>query len=240
MIVSVVRFLMIALFFLPAIGCATEKYTCSVNAIASTDSLPSKTYVILSGTEGVRVDDLQFMEFARYVDRALQMRGYMKVRDLRDAGYAIFLSYFIGDPQTHVSTYLIPHIGQTGIASSSSVGTLYNFGNYGVYSGTTTYQPSYGISGYSTGLRTTTTYTHVMSLAAVDVNYFRTTNQIRNPWLLAVASTGPSPDLRRIFPVMIAAAQPYVGRNSGGKIVDVALADGDEAVVAIRDGINRP
>ncbi|MHC4295036.1 MAG: hypothetical protein ACYSTL_05570, partial [Planctomycetota bacterium] len=142
----------------------------------------------------------------------------------------------ISEPKEHPYSYSVPHFGQTGISSSSTYGTLQSFGNYGTYSGTTTYQPTYGITGYSNHVGTYVTYTRRFNLVACDLDIYRREEKVKELWRVLAVSTGSSGDLRRVFPILVAAAQPYLGENTDRKFVKVKLKEHDDEVVQIRDG----
>ena len=55
-------------------------------------------------------------------------------------------------------------------------------------------------------------------------------------WRTTASSVGSSSDLRRIFPVLVAASVPYIGGNTGSYRT-VRLHENHKKVVAIRDGI---
>jgi len=127
-------------------GCASmgrPRFHVVVDSLASAGADQHRTYVLLPGNEGVTWEDLQFQEYSRYVQRALEARGFQPAQEAEDADVAIVLSYGIGDPQTRQYTYSLPVWGQTGVSSSHTYGTATAYGNTASYSGTTTYTPSY-------------------------------------------------------------------------------------------------
>ncbi len=101
------------------------------------------------------------------------------------------------------------------------------------YHGTTTYIPSYGITGYTTHIDSYTTFFRFIVLDAVDLVEYNHSEKIIQVWKTTVTSRGSSGDLRRVFPVLMAAATPYIGTNTG-KQVDVTLTEGDKAVSEIK------
>jgi len=52
-------------------------------------------------------------------------------------------------------------------------------------------------------------------------------------WRTVVTSRGTSNDLREVFPVLVAASQPYISTNTG-KQVKVILNENDRAVIEIK------
>jgi hypothetical protein len=165
---------LLIVFGVLAAGCAsTQQFRVSADSLARPDSVARKSYVLLPGNKGTGADDLQFQEYATYVQRALAARGLVHATRLEDADIAVFLSYGIGDPQTHYYTYSLPIWGQTGYSGSTTSGALNTFGGYGTYSGTTTYTPTYGVTGYSNQLSSATTYFRFILLDAYDMESYK-------------------------------------------------------------------
>jgi hypothetical protein len=213
-------------------ACSTMKYDVSVNGFADASKSQLRSYVLLPGNTGVTADDLEFKEFASYVDRVLTSRGYQRAADPRTANIAIFLTYGIGEPQEHSYTYSIPIYGQTGVSSAYTTGTLSSYGNTGTYSGTTTYTPSYGIVGATTHRGTYTTCMRFMGLEAEDIQQYVQAKKIVPTWSLHVASEGRTCDLRQVIPVMVGASSQYIGTNTG-KIINVLLKPDDPRITAV-------
>jgi len=215
-------------------GCAAKpEYLVTIDAISSGEHERKSNYVLLSGNKDVPVDDLQFKEFAKYIHRALTARGFSQVGNISEAEIAIFLLYGIGDPQEHYYTYSRPIWGQTGVSSSSTTGTMNLFGNTGTYSGTTTYTPTYGITGFSSGVGSYVTYFRYITLSACDVTRYLATKKPNEVWRTSVTSTGSCGDLRSVFPILVAAAWEYIGENTGKK-VQIKLHEDDPLVLELK------
>ena len=148
-----------------------------------------------------------------------------------DADVAIYLSYGIGDPQKHQFSYTLPVYGQTGVSSSTTTGIFHSDGSFHA---TTIYTPTYGITGYTTHTKTYETYFRFFVLEAVDVNKYIHSLRIVPVWKTTVTSTGSSGDLRRVFPVLVAAAKPYIGTNTGKK-VEVSIMENSKEIAEIRN-----
>ncbi len=220
-------------------GCATTQPQFSVKVDSISGGASAKTsYILLPGEKDAKADDLQFKEYAAYVNRALVKHGFTPANSFQDANVAIFLMYGIGDPKEHQYTYSIPTWGQTGVSSSYTTGTLNTYGGYGSYSGTTTYTPTYGITGSTTHSGTYTTYFRFLVLDAIDLEEYRISEKEVQLWKTTVTSSGSSGDLRRVFPILVAASQEYIGKNTGQK-VEINLYETDERVTEIK-GIAKP
>ena len=145
----------------------------------------------------------------------------------------VFLSYGIGNPEEHQYSVTLPVYGQTGVSSSTTTGTVNTFGNWGTYTGTTTYTPSYGITGYRNVSGTYVTYFRYIVLSAVDLVQYRENQRIVEVWKTKMSSVGYVGDLRRIFPAIIAASEQYIGRNTG-IAVNTSIFEADPEVGNVR------
>jgi len=227
---------LILIFSLFISGCASTRpdvFEVSVDSINSPASHKLKSYIILPNNVGVKEYDLQFQEYAIYVERALNSQGFIKANDLNQANVAIFLGYGIGDPETHKSTYSIPTWGKTGIASSNTHGTVNIYGNTATVSSKTTYTPTYGVTGSTTKTSSHVTYKRFLSISAIDLNKYKEDESEKQIWKTLAVSSGYSDDLRRVLPVLVAASSPYISKNSGQKI-KISLKDEDQQVLDIK------
>lgn len=219
-------------------GCASTRYFVGVSSISSEKEIISgKKYIILPGIKDTTKEDLQFQEYERYVATALTKKGCIITENINEADIAIFLGYGIGDPQEHVFSYSVPVWGQTGVSSSNTFGSVQSYGNSATYSGTTTYTPSYGVVGATSGVGTFVTYTRFIRLDAYDLAVYRESKKEKNVWRTDIVSTGSSGDLRRVFPVMIAAAAPYVGEDTK-KMKEIELGENDKRILEITSTTN--
>lgn len=219
-------------------GCASiqpRTFVSNVDSLSRADAAEKKLYVLLPGGKGVDVNDLQFQEFAAYVDKALKGKGFVKADTFKEAEIAIFLTYAVGDPQSYQYTYSVPTFGQTGVSSSHTSGTVSTYGNSATYSGTTTYMPTYGITGSTTHVTTKTVYSRFLFLIAYDVALYVKEEKMSQVWATNVVSSGSSADLRLVVPYMVAAMKPYLGANTGRKM-EVEIPENDPIVQALRGG----
>ena len=215
-------------------GCAIgPQFHVNVDSISAPEAISKTKYILLPGVKNVEGSDLQYREYATYVERALAFQGYSQALSFEEADIAIFLGYGIGKPEAQQFTYSLPTYGKTGISSSSTSGTLSTYGNTSTYSGTTTYKPTYGITGSTTHTGTRTTYLRYMWLDAVDLNEYRSSEKEVRLWKTTVTSTGSSGDLRQVFPILVAASKPHIGSNTG-KQIRVILSETDKRVIEIK------
>ena len=226
-------------------GCAMGplRFNINVNTITGPNPLEKNKYNILPLVKGVDKDDLQFQEFSSYVDRALQMKGFQKVEANVDPEVTIFLSYGISDPTQRIAS--APIYGQTGGGISSfnadtssniysSSGNTYT-GN-STTSGTIYQAPTFGVVGSQT--YSYSTFDRFLVLDAVDYTEFKATKKMKSLWKTTITSTGSSGDIRRVFPILVAAAVPHIAENTG-KQISVTLTEEKEVVKEIK-GIAEP
>jgi len=216
-------------------GCGGSVYLVKVDSFGDSD-LHGKSYVLLPASENV--GGLEFNEYSTYVHRALKKKGFRRSLDGIDtAKIAIFMDYGISEPKTYQESYSIPQWGTTGISSSYTSGTI---SSYGSYTGTTSYTPSYGITGYSSGTSSRTEYTRYLKLSAVDVDKWKLANksEITELWKTSVTSTGWKSDLRAVMPFLVVASEKHLGKDTGEQI-SIELKDSDETTQEIR-GIEKP
>jgi hypothetical protein len=131
----------------------------------------------------------------------------------------VFLAYSIDTGREVVSSY--PIIGQTGVSSSSTYGTVQSYGSYGTYSGTTTYTPTYGVVG--TGVTSQTEYMRVLRLDIVDKHALAEGN-IKKLYEGKVVSSGYSGQLVQVLPTMIKVLfEDFPGQNGSTRTSRRAL-----------------
>lgn len=211
-----------------------DSYTATVSAFARPDANENKTFVLLPAEKTSPEIELQFLEYSTYVERALLARGFRKAAGFETADLAIFIAYGVSDPKIAAHSYRRPVWGQTG-ATSQTTGTVdFNkiTGDADI-SSTTTHTPTYGVTGYTTETRTSTSFERHLDLTAYDLVKFRHNKAEEVAWDARITSTGSSSDLRRVLPVMAAAARPYLGISSG-QAVSVGLTDLSTAVLEVR------
>jgi len=70
-------------------------------------------------------------------------------------------------------------------------------------------------------------------IKAFDFKKLRASNKKFELWKTTITSRGSSDDLRQVFPVLIGAAVPHLGKNTGKK-VPVQLSESDEIIKAVK------
>ena len=208
-----------------------------VSSINDPNISTGKRYILLSGKNDVSDNDLQFREFASYVNNVLNQKGYIKTDETPDL--AVFLNYGIGDPQTSYSTYSLPIYGQTGGGQSTFNASTYGSGGYYTTSGSIYTAPTYGVVGNTNLNLRHTTYSRFIVLDAIDFKEYQSNHKIIPVWKTTIYSTGSSGDLRLVFPYLIVAAKPYIGTNTT-QAVGVTIYSNDEHVSELKGIQKKP
>lgn len=186
--------------------------TVAVDSIAVPNAASKgKTYLITSAMQNVGDEDLQFQEFARYIENVLSQRGYIRVRQQETADLLIRLAYGIGDPKTTTETFVI--------------GSQPEYRYWDWWHDRWVIEPAKT----ETRQRTTTTYMRHLILEAYDLK----DPKRQQLWKTTVKSEGRGSDLRIVLPFMITAAVPYFWENTTGQKV-ITISGRDKRVLDIR------
>lgn len=190
---------------------------------------PAPTYVIQSGIKDVPESDLQFSEYACYLETALKEKAYRRLPFIQkdSADMVLVLVYGISAPKDKVSTVSTPVLGQTGVFSATS------------YGNTTYFTPSYGVTGYNNQVVTDTTYLRQVQIDAYDAKSMKQGSQPVELWRMQIQSEGSCGDLRTVFPVLIASALPYYGANTG-QVVQINIYEDSTPVKLVKGMLPPP
>jgi len=244
-IASFILVLLLSIIFLS--GCSSNQPKLSVKIDSIGERENRINYVLKSGLKNVKIDDLQFKEYSKYIHRALEENGFKKTNGW-NADVAIYLSYGISRPQKNTKSFSVPIWGKTGISSSTTYGnsqtygTLRTYGNSGYYNAntmsnkTTYHTPNYGVTGYQSGTREYTTFTRYFELKAIGIN--QPDEDYPTLWITKVISTGSNNDLRRAFPILVGASKEYIGTNTS-KQEEVIIYENDKRVLDVKGIISK-
>ncbi len=185
-------------------GCSViPKYRVMIDAITAPNiGLTPTTYTIKALDKEKDTQGLVFQQHSQILDNILKQKGYTPVVSEDLAKQFIYFDYGLEKVNEETETYTEPDI-------SFHMGYGYGYGGY--YS--PFYNPYYGtgFGGYSTYSTTHIYYNRYVTLLAKD-----TSN--KELWRVDVSSIGESKDLRRIIPILIKAAEPYLGVNTAEPI----------------------
>ena len=183
-------------------GCSpmTTKYRVTVDAItAPHTSVSPSSYTIKALGKDTDSNGLRFQKHAETLTQLLNAKGYTKVANGYSADQTIFFDYGIEKVKEEVETYSEPDV-------TIGVSWGYPYGFYGRH-----YHPYnnfwYG-GGYTTTYRKTYAYynRYITLLAKDQAN--------KELWRVDVSSIGESKNLRKIVPMLLEAAEDYIGKNT--------------------------
>lgn len=222
-----------ACFALLSVSCATLQrvptYHLAVDSISAEDHKGASMYVY-PGESSVSPDDLLFREFSADVKFALSRQGFRLADSIESADQVVFLSYGISDPERQVVS--VPHYGRTGVTSARTTGTQYDFNGFSGFDATTTYEYDYGVTGYRDVQRTV--YHRIVLLSAYSVSDYANSGQMVQEWETIIRSSGSSGDLRRVFPVLMTGAEPFLATNTG-QAVEMRIKESDPRIQAFKN-----
>lgn len=198
---------LLLIFSLLLTGCATApqpmRIRSDVDALAVNDAQSMRRFVILPGDNGLKEQDLQFIEFKAYVEKVLAKRGFTKADSLQNGDVAVFLSYGVGEPQAYQVSYDVP--------VWNNMGFYPYYRRYGFYPSMSPY--------YTQRIETYMLYKRYLSLEAYDMEAYLQRKTPKQLWKITVQSRGTSNDLRLTMPYMLTAMQPYIGTNTGHMVI---------------------
>lgn len=201
-----------------------QGYTVAVNSLGV--GTPT-SFEVAPMNKGVPKSDLQFLEYARYVERALESKGYKKVSKNERPEIVVLLGYSISDGEQREASRVVSDWGQTGAINLGTTGTINTIGNTSYINAQTNTIPLYGPTNTRTETTRYTTYTRKVELSAFAID------EVREIWTTKIASIGSSGDLRRVFPVLIAAGKNYIG-NPTTRAEVVTIAEDSPQVMSVR------
>jgi hypothetical protein len=225
-----IRFSVLCSLFLVVLisGCA-RVYHVQVDSISDRMAVPNKVYQILSGNSNTSAGDLQFKEFASYLVKILSAQGYILADSTHPAEIEIYLSYGVGEPETHTYSYAQPVWGQTSTEIYSQTNQISPNSQI-----TSTYiEPQYGVTGYTTQTGEYTVYKKYAILDAYDIKDVKPGTKLNEVWKTAITLTGKSKNIRKMIPVMFAGAARLIGTNTGGETA-IDITEENESLKALR------
>ena len=206
MLARLVRVLSFCGILLLLNACSTAQHSLvirsDIDALATQDAQEKRHFVIVPANKEIMPQDLQFLEFKGYIEKALLQRGFVKANQFEQGDVFVYLNYGVGEPQTQQYSYEVPIWSDFGYYPYSR--------RYGFYP-----RMSYGVAGYAQRVQTYKVYTRYLTLEAYDMPVDLNQQAAKQLWKISVRSQGQSNDLRFVFPYMVTAMQPYLGRNSG-------------------------
>ncbi|MEI7641331.1 MAG: hypothetical protein WCJ46_07500 [bacterium] len=220
--------LVIGIFILS--GCA-RGYFVAVDSISDGVGKLNKVYQILPGNKDTSVNDLQFKEFAGLLVRAMSIQGYTLATTSQHAEIEIYLSYGVGEAEKHTYSYNEPVWGQTGMEIYTQTSQRNNPDTSVTQFSSTSVEPQYGVTGYTNQTKEYTAYPKYIIINAFDIKNGKQGTKLAELWKTSISAMGKSNDLRKMFPIFLAAAAKYIGINTGESIIVTIYEDSKEIQV---------
>ncbi len=216
---------LVHLVLLGLCSCASTRphFSVEVSALAGPEALVARDFVV----EPVHTpaSTLQWEEYRTFVERTLVAEGWRPAEAPDRADLVVRVDYGISEPREVEVQVQRPVYGQTG--QTTTYQTTYDtVSGYGTQAVST---PQYGVQYYDTTTETGVVYQRHLTLTA-----FGRAAQSGDPplWQVDTRSTGSSGDMRAVFPILLAAARPHLGRSTGREI-EVTLEEESSEVLEI-------
>lgn len=213
-----------------------SQLTININSFGTYD-MSGKSYYIESCMDNLPTNDLEFKEYASYIDMVMKMNGAIQCDDHDNADIVILMhfditdeSYLINVPKPIFGQYLSSVTTTSSSNGSVNVEGFSNsqgwidvdgyyargFGNVNAYGTETTrtnsyYNYSYGITGYHNVTKKVDNYHSVINLYAYDNKRIETPEMV---WKTSISSEGSVSDYRIVFPYLAFSTISYIGNDT--------------------------
>lgn len=221
-------FILVAIL-ISIVGCAA-RYNVDTDSILFSEP-KAKAYIMKSMINGISADHPRFQEYSRYVEKALEYHGYVRVSDENKADIAVMMYYGMGSPEVYRHTFTEPVYGfidrdeiRYDVTTDKPTGTE-------ITSGKIYMMPKFGIIGSEVKTLNINYYLKTIILDAYDLRTFRNTGKSIRLWETTITSKGPEDTLREVFPYIIAGALRSISTNETHKS---SISASDEAVDYIK------
>lgn len=211
-------------------GCATS-YHVRLDGLSDRDAGgrdAGRNYVLTSRTEGVSDDELFFKEVARHLHPVLKEAGFRQAPDAASADLQIRVDAHLSEPLVETRSYSEPiYYERPGYRQTVRIPVMGKDGKVVRYAYRQYWSPPRTrFGGYIDRDQQLTVYDKILHLSA------RTLDAEGKPggevWSTRIALRGPSTDYRSALPIMLVAAEPYIGeRTEGEQTVTIKEDDPD-------------
>lgn len=144
---------------------------------------------------------LEFRSYATRMESKLQQYGYNIAASGVKPTFVLFVDYGIDDGRTVSIPYSIPQFGVTGYSGATTTGTVSTLGSTSYINANTTKTPTYGVTGYQTGVSNNTVYRRFVNVDVVELGPSGEAVQKRYEGRLK--SEGSCGNLPAIMPILI-------------------------------------
>jgi hypothetical protein len=186
------------------------------------------SYVLASGHEGVKESDLLFKNVARHLNPVLEGRGYRLADDAESADLQIVVDAYMSEPLVETERYSEPvYVYSGGYYQSYRVPVVNDKGKVVRYHYASYWEPSrMHHGGWVDQNRQITVYDKILRLSARP--FLESGKLGDEEWTIIVALRDSSTDYRAALPILLMAADPYIGEQTDTQEVVVIRADAPE------------
>ena len=202
-------------------GC-TPTLDIAVDGYAAPGAPATTRYALVPADPRVSENDLQFATLSAELEHVLAARGWTRVAGRKDAATLVRFGHAVSGPINDIREYDRPEFGVTGYYMARNTAP----GPNGTVVSSATMVPVYGQTGYTRTLDARILYATSAYVEASDL-----AKDKDNPpqlWKTTITTTDSTGDARSLLPVMLRAAAPYLGTDTGG-LRHVTVEDKREA-----------
>lgn len=231
---SVSKFL-IPLTLLLGLSSCTPSYHFKVDAISGGEISQGKSFVLISGDSNLKESDLRFRETATLVQTGLEGKGMHKAKDIASADLLIELTFGVGEPREVMEVRSYPETHwHPGFSYAIRVPIYDKNGAIISVQNRIVREPPRSYTYWDERVDSATVFEKYLEIAAYDNRLGSAVKDPEQLWSIVITNADYSDDIRGYLPYMIAAALPYIGKDTGSQIF-VSLKQDDPTVGFILD-----
>ncbi len=223
------------LITLLALASCTPSYRFKVDAIGGGEIQTGESFYLVSANTDLKESDLRFKEAAKYVQTALEGKGMHKARDIGAADVLIELTFGVGEPReiletrSYPETYWRPGFSyMVRLPVHDSGGVVIGYQNRLVR------EPPRSYTYWEDRMDSSTVFEKFLVIEAFDNRIARTAGvESEQLWSVDISNVDSSDNMREYLPYMIAAALPYIAKDTGSQVF-VSVKTDDPTVEFIR------
>jgi len=200
------------IFILISFGsCTTTSILSSVDSYGRHPEPGARNYFIETINPGVDQKIPESEEYPNLLEKLLEKHGYDRVDNPKDADIFVLLSY--GSKKINYSFLSFEPIQSPPIVVSRTVGPDGEVSR--------TYGPRNQID-YAPATREGRSFHKEVRIAAYKNTPVASSGDLQIHWQMNIVSEGRNSDFHQVFPFMLAAAYPYIGRSSfDEKVIEI-------------------
>jgi len=209
MIKTIIKISIISLIILGFSGCSRVVSDVSIFHTLPKKEQNQKTMYLFEKYKG-QENNLEYDTYQQKMKKYLAKSNFI---ENKQSNIIIKFHYGIDNGSEKIGS--MPIIGQTGVSSSRTSGTVTSYGGgYGSYSGSTTYTPSYGVVGSSS-------YSYSSYKRFVTLHMFNKSTK-KLIYEAKVLSSGSSSQINMVINEMLEALfQNFPGKNGSSKTITI-------------------